>query len=89
MPKAIKEKLSKAADKLGLTDDKKKAYVYGTMNKKFGHKDYRTGGLFYKRGGYSKKELEEFFPKRKQKARRKKYKKKADRLLAELSYTTS
>ena len=37
MPKALHKKLSKSARKKDLTGERKKAYIYGTMNKK-GHK---------------------------------------------------
>ena len=33
MPKEIHDKLEKEARKKGLTGDRKKAYIYGTLNK--------------------------------------------------------
>jgi len=34
MPKELEDKLSREADSLGYTGDRKKAYVYGTMNRR-------------------------------------------------------
>lgn len=33
MPKALHKKLKKKANKMGLSDKKENAYVYGTLNK--------------------------------------------------------
>jgi hypothetical protein len=33
MPKAEHDKLARQADKLGLTGDRRRAYIYGTMDK--------------------------------------------------------
>jgi hypothetical protein len=34
MPKKLHDKLKKEAEKKGLTGDRKKAYIYGVLNKK-------------------------------------------------------
>lgn len=50
MPEEIEKKLKEEADKLGLTGDRRKAYIYGTLNKIEDNKENKEHFWFKKIG---------------------------------------